>query len=173
MAKQTLPSVRAVTADNFDDFTKASKVVVVGFFDADDTKSSETFLAIAKAHRDDFVFGATSDALIAEKEAVKRPGVIMYKTFDDPKTVSNVPFEQAALEHWTKFTSSPIIGAAPDDYGRYVDSGLPLAFIFAQPEGLENLKKELNPVARKFRGKMNFVTLNPEQYGGLATSINL
>jgi protein disulfide-isomerase A1 len=173
MLKQSLPPVSILTPDNFEDFLKADKVVIVGFFDAEDTKSNETFLALAKAQRDDFVFGAISDASIAEKEGVKRPGVIMYKSFDDPKTISDATFEQTDLESWTKTFASPIIGAIPVDYGRYVDSGLPLAFIFVEPDSIENFKKELNPVARKFRGKVNFVTVDSNQYGRFANTINL
>ena len=175
MIKQLLPAVTLVTPENFETFGKSDKVVIIGFFDASDSASNQTFTSLANAQRDEFVFGATSDASLAEAQGVKVPGVVMYKTYDDAKTVYSGAFEQPALQAWTKQNAVPIMGeVGPDTYTGYLESGLPLAYIFVQNEAeKKRLGDELTPVAAKFRGKINFATIDAVQFGGHANNLNL
>ncbi|KAI4735968.1 disulfide-isomerase, partial [Aureobasidium sp. EXF-8845] len=62
MTKQSLPAVSIVDKATIEDFKTADKVVLVGYFAADDKASNETFTAAANGLRDNFLFGATSDA---------------------------------------------------------------------------------------------------------------
>lgn len=175
MIKQSLPAVSLVTADNFDSFTKSDKVVVLGFFAADDTKSNQTFAAVADAQRDDFIFGATNDAALAKKEGVKVPGVVMYKDYDEGKTVNTGKFEQAALQAWTKQSAVPLMGeVGPETYTGYMESGLPLAYVFVENDAdKKRLGEALIPIASKYRGKINFATIDAVQFGGHASNLNL
>ena len=175
MIKQSLPAVSLVTAESFDSFTKSDKVVIVGFFDATDKTSNETFTALANAQRDDFIFGATNDASLAKTEGVKVPGVVMYKTYDEGKTVNSGKFELAPLEAWTKQSAVPLMGeVGPETYSGYMESGLPLAYIFVATEADKTrLGDELTALAAKFRGKVNFATIDAVQFGGHASNLNL
>jgi protein disulfide-isomerase A1 len=175
MIKQSLPAVSIVTADNFDTFTKSDKVVIVGFFSAADTASNETFTALANAQRDDFIFGASNDAALAKAQGVKLPGVVMYKSYDEGKTVNTGKFEQAPLQAWTKQSAVPLMGeVGPETYSAYMESGLPLAYVFVENEDDKNrFKDELTAVAGKFRGKVNFATIDAVQFGGHASNLNL
>jgi thiol-disulfide isomerase/thioredoxin len=175
MIKQALPALSLVTSENFATFTKSDKVVVVGFFDAADAKSNETFSALAQSQRDDFLFGASNDAALAKAQGIKVPAVVMYKSYDDEKTVYDGKFEEAALQAWTKETAVPIMGeVGPDTYSAYMESGLPLAYVFAETEAdTERLTKELLPVAAKYRGKINFATIDAVKFGGHANNLNL
>jgi len=175
MIKQSLPAVSLVTADNFETFIKSDKIVIVGFFDATDVASNQTFTALAQSQRDDFVFGATNDASLAEQESLKRPGVIMCKTYDDPKTVHEGPFEEKSLSEWTKVNSMPIFGEiGPTTFATYMDSGIPLAYLFVQNEEQKaQLTGDLKPTVRKYRGKINFGTIDAVQYGSHAGTLNL
>jgi len=175
MIKQALPALSLVTSENFGTFTESDKVVVVGFFDAADTKSNETFAALAQSQRDDFIFGASNDAALAKAQGIKVPAVVMYKSYDDEKTVYDGKFEEAALQAWTKETAVPIMGeVGPDTYSAYMESGLPLAYVFADSEAdKERLSKELLPVAAKYRGKVNFATIDAVKFGGHANNLNL
>jgi protein disulfide-isomerase A1 len=175
MIKQTLPAVSIVTSENFETFSKSDKVVVMAYFDAADTTSNETFTAVANSQRDDFLFGASNDAALIQKEGVTIPGVVMYKTFDDAKTVYSGALEQSALRDWVKHNAVPLMGeVGPETYTGYIESGLPLAYIFVENADVKKrLGDELTPIARKFRGKINFATIDAVQFGGHANNLNL
>ena len=176
MIKQSLPAVTLITPENFETFTKSDKVVIVGFFDADDTTSNETFAAVANTQRDDFLFGATNDESLAKAEGVKKPAVVMYKTFDEGKAVHTGAFEQVTLQTWAKQTAVPLMGeVGPETYSEYMESGIPLAYIFVENEDdKKRLGEALAPVAEKFRGKVNFATIGSAvSFGGHAANLNL
>jgi protein disulfide-isomerase A1 len=175
MVKQTLPAVTLVTAENFESFIKSDKVVIVGFFDDSDSASNQTFAAVAKIQRDEFLFGATNDASLTKTEGVKKPGIVMYKSYDEGKAVFDGPFEEVPLEAWTKESAIPLMGEiGPETYATYMESRIPLAYIFV---GNEDEKKRLGelltPVAGNFRGKVNFATIDAVLYGGHAVNLNL
>jgi protein disulfide-isomerase A1 len=175
MIKQTLPAVTLVTPENFESFSKSDKVVIVGFFDADDATSNQTFTEVANTLRDDFLFGATNDKSLAKAEGVKNPAVVMYKTFDEGKTVHTGPFEQAPLQAWAKESAVPLMGEiTPDTYSGYMESGIPLAYLFVENEAdKKRIGEALTPVAAKFHGKVNFATIDAVAFGGHASNLNL
>ena len=175
MIKQSLPPVSDVTAANFDSFTQSDKVVVIGFFAADDTKSNQTFSAVANAQRDDFLFGATNDAALAKAQGVTVPGVAIYKSYDEGKSVYTGKFDQAAIIGWTKQAAVPLMGeVGPETYAAYMESGLPLAYVFVENEAdKKKFNEELTPLAAKYRGKINFATIDAVQFGGHASNLNL
>jgi len=175
MIKQSLPAVTLLTPENFESFSTSDKVVIVGFFDATDKTSNATFSSLADSQRDNFLFGATSDATLAKQEGVTVPGVVMYKKYDDAKTPYTDKFEQAALQGWTKQNAVPLMGeVGPETYSGYIESGLPLAYIFVEKEDVKKkLGEELSAIARKYRGKVNFATIDAVQFGGHASNLNL
>lgn len=175
MIKQSLPAVTIVTSENIETFSKSDKVVVVGYFDAADVTSNQTFAAVANAQRNDFLFGASNDVALIKKEDVKIPAVVMYKTYDEGKTVYSGAFEQAPLQAWVKQTAVPLMGEiSPDTYTGYIESGLPLAYIFVEnADDKKRLGEALTPVAEKFRGKVNFATIDAVQFGAHASNLNL
>jgi protein disulfide-isomerase A1 len=175
MIKQSLPAVTLLTPENFETFVKSDKVVVVGFFEAEDKASNETFTAVANSQRDDFLFGATTDASLAKAEGAKVPDVMLYKSYDDPKEDYEGEFDTAAIQKWTKKMSVPVMGEVnPDTYTGYITSGVPLAYIFVENDEVKKkLGEMLRPVAAKVRGKVNFATLDAVQFGGHAKNLNL
>jgi len=61
-----------------------------------------------------------------------------------------------------------------DNFASYVDTGLPLAYIFVDnDEDRETYVTLLQPVAKEFRGKVNFVHIDASKYGGHAANLNL
>lgn len=53
-------------------------------------------------------------------------------------------------------------------------AGIPLAYIFSKTaEEREALSKTLKPLAEKYKGKINIVTIDAEQYGQHADNLNL
>ena len=129
MTKQQLPAVSILTSDSLDEFKKADKVVVVGFFDKDDKTSNTTFSAAAEALRDEYIFGATSDSALAKAEGVKQPGVILYKDFDEGKTTFEEALTEESITKFTKTASTPLVGeVGPETYAGYMAVRLTPAF---------------------------------------------
>ncbi|KAI1820776.1 protein disulfide-isomerase [Xylaria intraflava] len=175
MIKQSLPAVSTLDAETLADFKTADKVVLVAYLDASDKASSETYNAIAEKFRDNYLFGATNDAALAEAEGVTAPALVLYKQFDEGKAVFSEKFDEDAIVSFTKTASTPLIGeVGPETYSDYMSAGIPLAYIFAEtPEERTELGEALKPIAKKFRGKINFATIDAKSFGAHAGNLNL
>ena len=121
MTKQALPAVSILTADTLEDFKTADKVVIVGYFGADDKTSNSTFSTAAEGLRDDFLFGATSDPALAKAAGVKQPAIVLYKDFDDKETKFEEKFDSEAITSFAKTASTPLVGeVGPETYAGYM-----------------------------------------------------
>jgi len=148
---------------------------VVGFFAANDKKTNETFTAIANQLRDEYLFGAINDADAAKAEGVKQPGVVLYKSYDEGKDIYNGKINKDDVITFTKTSSTPLVGeVSPETYQFYMDSGVPLAYIFDETEeGRQKLSEALKPVAKKHKGVVNFATIDASAFGAHAGNLNL
>jgi len=175
MIKQSLPAVSEVTKDTLEEFKKADKVVLVAFVDAADKASSEAFSAAAEKLRDNYPFGVSTDAALAEAEGVKAPAVVLYKDFDEGKSVFSEKFEAEAIEKFAKTSATPLIGeVGPETYSDYMSAGLPLAYIFAETEEeRKEISEKLKPIAEAHRGVVNFGTIDAKAFGAHAGNLNL
>ncbi|KAK4648453.1 protein disulfide-isomerase precursor [Podospora pseudopauciseta] len=175
MIKQSLPAVSDVTKDTLEEFKKADKVVIVAYVDAADKASSEAFSAVAEKLRDDYPFGVSTDAALAEAEGVKAPAVVVYKDFDEGKSVFTEKFEAEAIQKFAKTAATPLIGEiGPETYSDYMSAGLPLAYIFAETaEERKEISEKLKPIAEAQRGVVNFGTIDAKAYGAHAGNLNL
>ncbi|KAL2122900.1 hypothetical protein VTJ04DRAFT_3355 [Mycothermus thermophilus] len=175
MIKQSLPAVSDVTKDNLEEFKKADKVVIVAYLDAEDKANLEVFTKVAEKLRDDYPFGASTDAALAEAEGVKAPAVVLYKDFDEGKAVFSEKFEAEAIQKFAKTAATPLIGeVGPETYAGYMSAGIPLAYIFAEtPEERKELSDKLKPIAEAHRGVINFGTIDAKAYGAHAGNLNL
>jgi hypothetical protein len=100
-------------------------VVLVGFFGADDKASNETYTKVASQLRDSYLFGASNDAELAEKEGVKQPAIVLYKTFDEGKNKFTKKFDVDAIEKFAKAAATPLIGeVGPETYQNYMSVSL-------------------------------------------------
>ncbi|OAG02577.1 protein disulfide-isomerase [Paraphaeosphaeria sporulosa] len=175
MTKQSLPAVSDVTKDSIDEFKTADKVVLVAYFAADDKASNETFTSVANGLRDNYLFGATNDAELAKAEGVKQPALVLYKSFDEGKDTHTEAFEKEAIESFIKVASTPLVGeVGPETYSGYMAAGIPLAYIFGvDQKERDTLAKELKPLAEKYKGKINFATIDAQAFGQHAGNLNL
>ncbi|TKX24554.1 protein disulfide-isomerase [Elsinoe australis] len=175
MTKQSMPAVSIIDSKTIEDFKKQDKVVVVGYFGADDKSANATFTSVAEALRDSHLFGATNDASLAEKDGVKQPGVVLYKSFDEGKNVYSEKFETEAITSFISTAATPLIGeVGPETYAGYMSAGVPLAYIFAEEASeRDDLAKELKSVAEKYKGKVSFATIDAKSFGQHAGNLNL
>lgn len=123
MTKQSLPAVSLLpSSESLEEFKTADKVVLVGFFGADDKTSNATFAELADQLRDDYLFAATSDAALAKAEGVEQPAVVLYKAFDEGKNTFTKAFDKEALVTFAKNAATPLIGeVGPETYSGYMD----------------------------------------------------
>lgn len=175
MIKQSLPAVSLLNKETLEEFKTADKVVLVGYFAADDKASNETFSSVADVLRDEYLFGATSDAELAKAEGVEVPAIVLYKQFDEGKDIFSEKFDKETITTFAKTSSVPLVGeVGPETYSSYMDAGIPLAYIFAEtPEERAEIGTLLKPIAEKHRGKINFATIDAKQYGAHAGNLNL
>jgi len=176
MTRQARPAVSLITSESqLTEFKTADKVVLVGYFAADDKASNTTFNEVAEEHRDSYAFGATSDAALAEAEGIKVPSIVLYKSFDEGKNTFTEKFTKDAITEFAKTASTPLIGeVGPETYAGYMAAGIPLAYIFAETaDERESLAKTLKPIAEAFKGKVNFATIDAGQFGQHAGNLNL
>jgi len=175
MTKQALPAVSILNKETIEDFKTADKVVLVGYFEADDKASNTTFTAVAEKLRENYLFGAINDADVAKAEGVKFPSVVLYKQFDEGKSVFSDALDAEAVEKFAKTASIPLIGeVGPETYAGYMETGIPLAYIFSDTaEGRESIAELLKPIAEKHRGAVAFATIDAKAFGAHAGNLNL
>jgi protein disulfide-isomerase A1 len=83
--------------------------------------SNTTFSTAAEGLRDDYLFGATSDADLAKAAGVKQPAIVLYKDFDDKETKFEEKFDSEAITTFAKTASTPLVGeVGPDTYAGYM-----------------------------------------------------
>ena len=100
------------TLSSIDDVVKFSimdKVTVVGYFDEDDHISKMTFTDVAKVYRDKYLFGAISNITFSRVEDVKKPSIVLYKAFDEGKSLYTEEFDAEKIKGFLAETASPLI----------------------------------------------------------------
>lgn len=175
MTKQSLPAVSILDKDSHEAFIKADTVVLVAYFAADDKDTNATYSQVAESLRESYLFGATSDAALAKAAGVEVPALVLYKSFDEGKTVFDGKFEVEKVTDFAKVASTPLVGeVGPETYAGYMDAGIPLAYIFVDnDDDKEKLTKAVKPLAEKYRGKINFATIDAAAFGAHAQNLNL
>ncbi|POS86560.1 hypothetical protein EPUL_001297, partial [Erysiphe pulchra] len=175
MVKQSLPAVSILNKDTIEDFKKADQVVLVAYLDVDDKITNSTYTALAEKLRETYLFGAIHDSELAKSEGVTFPAIVLYKSFDEGKVIHSGKIDGDEIEKFANTASTPLIGEiGPETFQGYMTSGVPIAYIFAQTEDLQkSLSDALRPVAEKFRGKVNFATIDAATFGAHATNVNL
>jgi protein disulfide-isomerase A1 len=122
MTKQAMPAVSLLESSAaLEDFKTADKVVLVGYFAADDKTSNATFGEVADELRDSFLFGATSNSDLAKEEGVKQPSIVLYKSFDEGKNKFEEKFDKETITEFAQKASTPLVGeVGPETYAGYM-----------------------------------------------------
>ncbi|KAI0089306.1 protein disulfide isomerase [Irpex rosettiformis] len=179
MTKQSLPAVADVTKATFHEFKNADKIVALAFLASPTDAPAAEFSAFANKHRDDYLFGITTDQEVSESAGVKPPAVVLYRSFDEPVTEYPYPVPDLSSEEfgaWIKELAVPIIDqVGGENYGTYAQSGKPLAYLFLDPtdEKRQEYIDAIRPIAAKYKGKVNFVWIDAIQFGDHGKALNL
>lgn len=168
-----------VTAANAEEFKHADNLVVVAYLASSTDALAPAFSATAEKHRDDYLFGLSTDkdAIAAAKVTV--PAVVVYRKFDEPAVTYPYPIADASptdLEEWIKELSVPTLAeVSSDNYAVYATSTKPLAYLFLDPssEHKDEQIALIQPIASKYKSKMNFVWIDAIKFGDHAKALNL
>ncbi|KAJ3021947.1 protein disulfide-isomerase precursor [Thoreauomyces humboldtii] len=173
MKKQNLPAVSDLSAEKIKAFAESDKVVVVGFF-ADKTSAEYLeFEAAANELRDDFLFGATITD--GKDFGVVAPGIALFKKFDEEKTLFDGSLKKADIAKFVKTNSVPLMAdIGPENYATYVQSGLPIAYLFVGgPEDRKSPGADVEKLAKEYQGKISFVYIDGVQYAAHAKNLGV
>ncbi len=184
LQRLSLPAVIPIdSADALDKIVESSKTVSIGFFNEKDVDSEfvKAFGELAEDLRTKYTFAATNSTELAKKYGAKAPTVGVFKSNkDEEPSFFTIPTdsEEELKESIGKFVaveSFPLIGVIDGStFGSYMESGLPLAYIFYDsPSNLKKLTKYAIPLAKKYKGKINFVTIDANAFGKHAENLNL
>lgn len=129
------------------------------------SKASEAFNNVAKKLSKDYVFGELTE------------GVIMFKKFDDGYALfTGDATNEEELAKFIKTESIPLMDEiGPENYQRYYESKLPLAFFFWNDK--EAHKEKVGPMVeealKQYRDKVNAVYIDANTYGSHAERLNI
>ncbi|KAI0320802.1 disulfide isomerase [Amylostereum chailletii] len=179
MIKQSLPAVAAVTAETLDEFKKADKIVAIAYLSSSTDAPAPQFSATAEKHREDYLFGLSTDEDAIEAAGVTPPAIVLYRSFDEP--VSSYPYpvlsaDVEEIEKWIKVLSIPVMDeVSAENYMVYSQSGKPLAYLFVDPtdEAKDEAIKAVRPIAAAHKDDINFVYIDAIKFGDHAKALNL
>jgi protein disulfide-isomerase A1 len=177
--RQSLPAVTEVTVTNIEEFKKADKIVAIACLSSLSDDLAAVFEATAEKHRDDYLFGQTTDPAVIESAGVSAPAIVLYRAFDDPISVYPNAVTSATIEtieNWIAELSIPIISEVhAENYMSYAQSGKPLAYLFLDPtsDSKDEYIERVRAVAVEYKAKINFVWIDAIKFGDHAKSLNL
>ncbi|WVR06114.1 protein disulfide-isomerase domain [Kwoniella sp. DSM 27419] len=181
MTKQALPAVSDLTPDSHADFIKSDKVVLVAYGDAAHPVPA-AYAAYANTARDSYLFGQYSDSSLPSiPGSPSLPAIVLYKTFDEGHAVfpasEMATLDSAILGEFVKMNSVPLFDEiSPENFGSYAEQGIPIAYLFADPaeaSSRDKLVDELKPLAKEFKGQVNFVYIDAVKFVDHGKSLNL
>ncbi|KAK0491080.1 protein disulfide isomerase [Armillaria novae-zelandiae] len=179
MTKQSLPAVSTVTAENHVEFQSSDKVVAIAYVSDSSDPLAVEFTKTAEAHRDDYLFGQSSDPQVIASLGISAPALIVYRSFDAPSVEYPYPIASATpkdIAEWLAELAIPVIDEVNgDNYAVYAQSQKPLAYLFLDPsdEGKDAKLAEIKPVAEAFKSKVNFVWIDAVKFGDHGKALNL
>ena len=93
-----------------DDFTNDNKLAVVAFWEMGDERSNATFTRVAKEHIDYYAFAATTDETVALVAGIQRPGIALYKHYDDKQLIHQGSFDEDDIADFVTIGAIPLVG---------------------------------------------------------------
>jgi len=159
------------------DFSTSDKVVVIAHLSKDDD-SFKVFQEVSNVLRDDYRFGFVSDEKSVEILSLgAAPSLTVFKKFDDGRTDYTGEFSASEITSFVRVNAVPLVDeVGPENYRFYVDTGLPLVFVFVNPSDTdvkEETLRTIKPIAAEFRGVLNFVWIDSVRYAGHGQNLGL
>jgi protein disulfide-isomerase A1 len=179
MTKLNQPAyVHLVDAEAVNNFlTTKPEARIIGVFEAN-SNNQETFIELATENVNDYAFAYVTDVallsalpeVVASKVTIASPSIVIFKTEDVPDipSVETTAFvEKQELAEFIKEASFPVLGTVgPENFKRYVDRNLPLAWSFYDPDD-STYPEQLQAIAQAaygFRHQISAVKLDGKKW---------
>lgn len=155
---ETVEEAEALVADN--------QVVVVGFFKDRESAEAKAFLAAAAAV-DDQPFAITSNEDVYKKYEAKCGSVVLFKKFDEGKSVFEGETTEENLKKFVATQSLPLVidfnhDSAQKIFGGEIKSHL-LMFLSKEAGHLDKYTETARTVAKNYRSQVLFVSINSDE----------
>lgn len=181
MVKQSLPPVQSFSEIDAVDaaIDSAADPVILQVAAEGVTLGNDTFYKIATELRDDATFVSTDNAdYVAKYVKGDKPAYVVFRPDDDKSDAtvySGEVINEKNLKDFIDVESKPLFGDIDGSTFRgYMASGVPLAYFFYDdPAQKTGVKATIQKLAKKFRGKINFVGLDATKYGMHAQNLNM
>ena len=147
MIRKDLPLISEINTDNFREIQSMWTSALIAYVDQDDDESRAIFTSFAESHRNEFIYGITTDLTLAKCDAQKFPFIMLYNPLDQVNPIFQESFEISKLEVFTSRYSSPLIGSfSLESYYDYTEV-FPLSIppIFFALTLLTNLSCKVRP----------------------------
>lgn len=167
LRKKTGPPAKTIeSVDAAESLITENQVAVIGFFDKPDSAEAKAFLSAASAV-DDYPFAITSNADVYAKYETKSGSVILFKQFDDGKSVFDGEFTEDNLRQFVATQSLPLVidfnhESAQKIFGGEIKSHL-LIFVSKEAGDYDKYLVPAQNVAKEFRNELLFVTINADE----------
>merc|ERR1711902_35358 len=165
--KKTGPPAKTLaSADEAKAFVDGKTVAVIGCFKDETTDTAKAFLAVA-SNLDDLAFGVTGDEAVCSEYGVSGEGGVMVKTFDDGKAVLTEGLTEENISKFITSESLPLVIDFNHETAQKIFSGEVkshfLMFSSAKAEDHADKLEKLRSLAKKYKSKMLFVTINTDE----------
>lgn len=160
------PAVELKTIEEAETLLTDNNVVVIGFFKNRDSAEAKTFLSVANAV-DEYPFAITSDEKLYSKYEAKCGSIILFKQFDEGKSVYDGESSEAAIQQFVTVQSMPLIvdfnhDSAQKIFGGEIKSHL-LMFLSKEAGHIEKYAEPAKEIAKEFRDRVLFVNINADE----------
>merc|ERR1712038_1313756 len=165
--KKTGPPAKALAnAEEAKAFVEGKTVAVIGCFKDETTDAAKAYLGVA-SNLDDIPFGITGDEAVCTEYGVEGEGVVMVKTFDDGKATLTEDLTEENIAKFVGSESLPLVIDFNHETAQKIFSGEVkshfLMFSSAKAEDHADKLEKLRSLAKKYKGKMLFVTINTDE----------
>ncbi|XP_030375237.1 protein disulfide-isomerase [Scaptodrosophila lebanonensis] len=147
-------------------FLKDNEIAIIGFFKDLESDEAKTFTKAANA-LDSFVFGISNNDDIFTKYEANNNAVILFKPFDDKKSIFEGELNEDNLKKFAQVQSLPLIvefnhESAAKIFGGAIKSHL-LFFVSKEAGHIEKHVDPLKNIAKKYREDILFVTISSDE----------
>uniref|UniRef100_A0A1L8EFE1 Protein disulfide-isomerase n=1 Tax=Haematobia irritans TaxID=7368 RepID=A0A1L8EFE1_HAEIR len=167
VSKKTGPPAKELASvEDAETFLKDNEIAVVGFFKDLESAEAKAFVSAANA-LDSFAFGITSNDDVIAKYEAKDGAVVLFKPFDDKKSVYSGEINVEDIKKFAQVESLPLIvefnhESASKIFGGQIKSHL-LFFVSKEAGHIEKYVEPLKEVAKQYRDEILFVTISSDE----------
>ncbi|KAK2584930.1 hypothetical protein KPH14_002525 [Odynerus spinipes] len=147
-------------------FVDENKIAIIGFFKDQESEAAKAFLEVASSD-DEYAFGITkADEVLKEYDA-EDGSIILFKKFEEGKVKFEEELTVKNIQNFIVVQSLPLIvdfnhDTAAKIFNGDIKSHL-LLFLSKESGHFDKYVEELKEVAKQFRGKILFVTVNADE----------